>query len=226
MQAIEVPVAKLLKAETITAAIDRLRRQAKELRAKLVEIERAPEPSAVAGAKMREQLAALAARGTIDVCRLIGQADGKIGFPETPLMLKVYNSEPAAAAIGQVPNVIGMLALLCRESLTSLLDKAITVSSDDSRALTIDQKEKQSAQTMSLLFAAELDEATLTLEAWQSGLPVEANPSIQPAAWLAVRNVVAPPVIRRQHRRSTLTRCADDKRDRAGCRVCSCRRLA
>jgi hypothetical protein len=46
---------------------------------------------------------------------------------------------------------------------------------------------------MSELFATELDQATLRFEAWQNGLPVEANPNIQPAAVLAVRNVVAPP---------------------------------
>jgi PAS domain-containing protein len=39
-----------------------------------------------------------------------------------------------------------------------------------------------------------LNEATLTLQAWEGGLPIEANPGIGPAAWLAVHNVVAPPV--------------------------------
>ena len=85
-----------------------------------------------ANQNLREQLAALAARGTIDVCRLIGQADGKIGFPETQLTMKVYNSEPAAAAIGQVPNVLALLALLNGPALTALLDKEITAASDDS----------------------------------------------------------------------------------------------
>ena len=31
------------------------------------------------------------------------------------------------------------------------------------------------------------------MSAWESGLPIEANPGIQPAAWLAVHNVVVPP---------------------------------
>jgi len=46
---------------------------------------------------------------------------------------------------------------------------------------------------MEVLFGVEADEATLTFQAWQDGLPVEANPNIQPAALLAVRNVVASP---------------------------------
>ena len=194
MESIKVPTPKLSKGETITAAIDRLRQQAKDLRTKLVEIERAPEPSAVARAKAREQLAALAARGTIDVCRLVGQAGGKIDFPETQLTLKVYNSEPAAVAIGQVPDVLSLLALLNGPALTAICDKAIAATSDDAHALTTEQRQKQTAQNMDALFAVELDQATLTFEAWRDGLPIEANPDIQPAAVLAVRNVVAPPV--------------------------------
>ena len=40
-----------------------------------------------------------------------------------------------------------------------------------------------------------LDQATLTLTAWQDGLPIEANADILPAAWLAVRNVVVVPPV-------------------------------
>jgi hypothetical protein len=35
--------------------------------------------------------------------------------------------------------------------------------------------------------------APQTFQAWRDGLPIEANPNIQPAALLAVGNVVAPP---------------------------------
>ena len=193
MEAIKIPAPKLLKAETIAAAIDRLRQQAKELREKLTEIERAPAPSTTAKARMREQIAAIAARGAVDVCRLVADG-GKIGFPETRLTLKVYNSEPAATAIGQVPDVLALLALLNGAALTALLDKEIAAISDDAHALTDEQRQKQTAQTIDALFAVELDEATLTFEAWHSGLPIEANDKIGPAALLAVRNVVMPPV--------------------------------
>lgn len=194
MLAITVPNPKMQKGETITAAIDRLRQQAKEQRAKLAEIERAPEPSAVARAKGREELAAIAARGGIDVCQLVG-AGGKIGFPERQVTLKVYNSEPAAAAIGQSIDFLALLVRLNLDGLTAIMDKEIAAISDDRRALTTDQKQKQSVQVMDTLFAVELDEATLTLAAWQDGLPIEANPSITPSAWLAVANIVTPPPV-------------------------------
>ena len=75
---------------------------------------------------------------------------------------------------------------------------------------------------MDALFAVELDEATLTFQAWQDGLPIEANDKIQPAALLAVRNVVAPryvniagarlhgaPIATKFGIQSKMTRCAN-----------------
>ena len=87
-----------------------------------------------------------------------------------------------------------MLVYASHDSLLAALDKklAAAAAASDARALTPEQKQKQTAQAMSELFDAELAEATLTLEGWRSGLPIEANPGIQPAAWLAVRCVVAP----------------------------------
>ncbi len=46
---------------------------------------------------------------------------------------------------------------------------------------------------MDSLFAVELDEGTLTFQAWRDGQPVEANVSIGPAALLAVRTVAVAP---------------------------------
>ena len=93
-------------------------------------------------------------------------------------------------SIGQIPDIIGMLAYINREALTDLLDRQITAKSDDRTALTLDQRQKQTSQTMDALFTVELDEATLTFQAWQDGLP-KSNVKINPR--LAVRNVVASP---------------------------------
>jgi hypothetical protein len=123
----------------------------------------------------------------------VRQADGKIEWPETRVSALVHNSSPGAVCYVALPDIVGLLAALSRESLTALLDKQITAKSDDARALTPEQRQKQTAQTMEELFVIETNEATLTLEAWESGLPIEANANIQPAALLAVRNVVAPP---------------------------------
>ncbi|TYL93433.1 hypothetical protein FXB40_21625 [Bradyrhizobium rifense] len=195
MEAIKVPVPKLLKGETITAAIDRLGQQAKELRQRLVEIEHAPQPSAQARARLKEQFAALAHRGEISVDQLLQREGGKIDIPEAQVTLKVYNvAEPAAVAIGQIPDIVAMLVYANHDSLLALQDKKLAAAGavSDARALTFEQRQKQTAQTMDALFAVELDQATLTLQAWESGLSIEPNADILPAAWLAVANVVAP----------------------------------
>ncbi|MBR0694067.1 hypothetical protein [Bradyrhizobium lablabi] len=131
MQAIEVPTPKLQKSETVPAAIDRLRQQAASLRTKLAEIEKAPLPSALARAKMREQLGRIAERGAIDVSGLFRPAAGQLGFPETQLMLKVFNSEPAAAAIGALPDIVGLLVATNLEAVTALSDKKIAAEARD-----------------------------------------------------------------------------------------------
>jgi hypothetical protein len=119
-----------------------------------------------------------------------------INLPEAQVMLKVYNSaEPAAVAIGQIPDIVAMLVYANHDSLLALQDKKLAAAGavSDARALTFEQRQKQTAQAMDALFAVELDQATLTFEAWQDGLPIEPNADMLPAAVLAVRNVVAPP---------------------------------
>lgn len=192
MEAIKVSPPKLQKLETVTAAIDRLRQQAKELRASIAQIENAPLPIAYARAQLKEQFAAIAKRGEISVEQLLQREGGQISFPETLLSMKVHSSDPAAVATGSVPDMIGML-LYANPDLLAALDKKLAAAASDGRALTPEQKQKQIAQATETLFAVELDEATLTFAAWQDGSPVEANPSIGPAALLAVRNVVPPP---------------------------------
>jgi hypothetical protein len=105
----------------------------------------------------------------------------------------VYNSEPGAVCYVNLPDIVSLLCQLNLPALTSLLDKQIAAKSDDTRALTPAQRLEQTSRTMDALFATELDEATLTLSAWQDGLPIEANPNLQPAAWLGVACIVTPP---------------------------------
>lgn len=170
--------------------------QAKELRLRLVEIEQAPQPSVQARARLKEQFAALARRGEISVDQLLQREGSQISFPEAQVTLKVYNSaEPAAVAIGQIPDIVAMLVYANHDSLLALQDKKLAAAgaASDARALTFEQRQKQTAQTMDALFAVELDQATLIFEAWQGGLPIEPNADMQPAAVLAVRNVVALP---------------------------------
>ena len=126
---------------------------------------------------------------------MLQREGGQIGFPETRLTMKVHNSELAAVAIETVPDVVGMLFYANHDLLLAMLDKKLVAAAADSRALNPEQKQKHIGQAAEALFTAELDEATLTLAAWQDGLPVEANDKLQPAAWLAVRNVVPAPAV-------------------------------
>jgi hypothetical protein len=161
MAAITVSAPRLLKSETPAAAITRLRQQAKELRASIAQIEQAPLPNAYARPRLKEQLASLAKRGEINIDRLLQREDGEIEFPETRLMMQVFNSEPAAAAIGSVPDVIGMLVYANHDSLLAVLDKklAAAAAASDGKALTPEQKQKQISQATETLFAVELDAA-------------------------------------------------------------------
>jgi hypothetical protein len=50
--------------------------------------------------------------GQQNVCRLIGQADGQIGFPTTQIAAKVHNATPGAVTFVDIPDVIALLARL------------------------------------------------------------------------------------------------------------------
>lgn len=189
----EIPVPKLLKSESVPAAFNRLREQAQGLRTKLAEIEAAPVPAAVGRARAKEQLAALAARGSVNVAQLLTPAGGLIGFPETRFKMKVHNSEPAAIAIDQMPDFMALLVAAAGPALAKICDEAITATADDARALTDTERAKQLTQTAEALFAVELDQATLMFAGWERGEPIEADDKLSPGAVLATRNVVLPP---------------------------------
>ncbi len=53
-----------------------------------------------------------------------------------------------------------------------------------------EQKQQKVAQLTETLFAMEVDEAALMFSAWHEGQSVEVGPIIQPAAILAIKNVV------------------------------------
>jgi hypothetical protein len=72
------------------------------------------------------------------------------------------------------------------------LDKKLVAAAaaTEGTALAPEEKQKQIAQRAEALFAVELDLATLWFDVWRDGQNVEIDPGIQPAALLAVRNVV------------------------------------
>jgi hypothetical protein len=190
MESITVQAPRLQKAETIMAAISRLRLQADALRSAIAKIENSPLPSSYARAQLKQQFEAIAKRGEIGVEHLLHREAGEICLPETLLSMRVHSDTPSAATCS-VPDVVAMLFYACPELLTALDKKLVAAAAaTEGTALAPEEKQRQIAQLSEALFGVELDLATLMFDAWRDGQNVEIDPGIQPAALLAVRNVM------------------------------------
>ena len=88
----EVP--KLNKGESLMDAIERTRRRGRELKADLHRIKSAPFPASYAKRRAREQVEELAARGAINVSRLV-EHDGPVEFPMQMLRVPIHNAQGA-----------------------------------------------------------------------------------------------------------------------------------
>ena len=108
LEPVEIEPAMLNNGESITDAIERLRRRGRELRADLHRIASAPYPSSYAKQRMRAIVEALAQEGTPDVASLI-EHDRVIGWPQARLTSQVYNVPNAQGAVA-----FGRSSLLAR----------------------------------------------------------------------------------------------------------------
>jgi hypothetical protein len=173
------------KGESLTAAIERLRRRCRELAADAHRIRSAPFPSTYAKQRMREQIEALARRAAPDVSILI-EHDGKLRWPTTNLQSQIFNAQPAIG-FAETPDALGLLVWLHRDALIAALDRAIDDEADDKVALTHEARQRQEAELASDLLATERDESWFVWKAQEQNLPVEHRADISPLALLGLK---------------------------------------
>jgi hypothetical protein len=190
LEAIEVEPPRLNKGESIPAAIERLRRRGRELRADQHRVRSAPYPSAYAKQRMREQIEALAMRGAPSVSALV-ELDGKIEFQTHQVRSTVYDAS-GAVAFAEVPDAIALTCWLHKSGLIAALDREIASETDDKSALTIEAREQVEAESVGDLIATERDICSLIWRGQAERLPVEFPADISPLALLGLRLITAP----------------------------------
>ena len=185
----EVP--KLAKDESVTDAIERLRRRVRELKADAHRIRSACFPSAYCKSQMRQQIEQLAMQGAPDVAGLL-EHDRRIIFPSRQAQTSVINAEIPTLAFIEIDASIPFVIWLHRDELIKKLDAEIDAEADDKAALTHDARKQQEAVVLGDLLVVERDEAALVWRGIGEGLSVDHRADCAPEAILQVVSVVAP----------------------------------
>lgn len=187
------PDPTLAKGEDVLSALDSVRRRVRELKADLHRIRSSPFPSSYAKQQMRAVVDGLAARGAVNVSRLV-EHDGPVEFPTQQMQVAVHNAQPGAVGFVQVTDALALCAWLHRDALIAAVDREIATEADDAASLSHEAREQAEAVVMGDLLAVERDEAWFTWQALTAKLPVEHRSDIDPRALLAVVLVTAPAV--------------------------------
>jgi hypothetical protein len=177
--------------ETVLDAIERLRRRVRELKADINRISSSPYPSAHCKRRMREQVEALAMRGTPDVT-LIVEHDDKLTWPMQRVQSQVFDAQPGAVAFAEVPDTLGLFAWLHHDALIKRLDAEIDAESDDAAALSDEARQVANSEAMADLLAVERDESWFVWSAMAQNLPCEHRSDINPVAVLSLQLITRP----------------------------------
>jgi hypothetical protein len=175
--------AKPAKGESLTAAIERLRRRCRELAADAHRIRSAPFPSTYAKQQMREQIEALAQAPNVS---MLIEHDGKIAWPTTNLQSQIFNAQPAIG-FAEAVDSLGVLIWLHRDAVVAALDRDIDDQSDNAAALTHEARQRQEAELAIDLLATERDESFFVWLGQEQRLPVEHRADISPLALLGLK---------------------------------------
>jgi hypothetical protein len=187
--AVEVEPPKLQKGEDVVAAIERLRRRGRELKADLARISAAPFPSSHVKAQLRAQLEQLATPP--DVSMMI-EHDGAIVWPTKRVQSQVISAE-GGLAFHEAVDVVGLLVFLLKPAVISAaLDALVDAEKDDAASLSHEAREISASEAQNDLIDVERMEAELVFRGQREGLAVEHRADISPLALLGVRLVTAP----------------------------------
>lgn len=186
---------KLAKGEASPAtAVDRLRRRLRELSADQRRIEASPFPSSYCKAVAAAYLDKIAAAPI--VTNLIEHGAGlvvdgqpiepPITFPTKMMQARVDTSTGPGIATGEVPDVVGLVAFVCRDLLLAKVGELIDLEAEDKIALTHEQRREQLAVIASDRERAEFEEGYWLWQAFAAGDVVEARSDMGVAAFLGV----------------------------------------
>lgn len=183
------PEPQLNRGEDIFAAIARLERRCRELRADLHRVESAPLPSSHARQRMREIIGHLAQPPHVSM--LIEHEDGEIVWPMQNLTAQIHNTTEPAIAFAEAASALALVAFACKEQLIERLDALIAEEADDGAASSIAARQTQGAQMAGDLLSVERDLSFWTWRGLSQGLPVWFG-DINPVAILAAQLVTRP----------------------------------
>jgi hypothetical protein len=176
--------------ETLVAGVERLRHRLRELAADQRRIESSPYPSADCKARMREQIDAIANRGTPSVDMLI-EHDGEIGWPQTTqrheLVAMGKDGSPVRGyATGETIDAVAMLVWLHRPALLKAIDGLIDSESDDDHALSSSEREVRLSEIERDRTMVERQECALIWCCQSAGQSIEFRNDVSVLALLGV----------------------------------------
>jgi len=183
LQDYDGPEPKPLKGEDILSAIERYRRNGREGKATLHRLRSAPYPSSHVRAKIRQEVQALAVRGTPSVGDAI-EHDRSVVWPMQQLQGSIINAQTPSFAVTEVPDVLGLFAAVHETALLAFLDSLVSEESDDASTLSHSDRAAREAEALSDLLACERDESWCVWRAMDDNLPVQHRVDCDPCAIL------------------------------------------
>jgi hypothetical protein len=184
----------IIDGESLFDAVERRRRRVRELRSDLEQVRSLPYPSSEAKQLMRVQIARLAEKGEPNVFDLI-DTRGEIVWPSETLQSM---SEPSDGSgrhliLTSVPAFLPLMASIFQAELISFLDKKIDQHSDDSVALTAEQRATKSREILSDILAVEREEEELIEQIESGGATLVRRRDADPRAVLGLSSDLPAP---------------------------------
>ncbi|WP_050625650.1 hypothetical protein [Bradyrhizobium viridifuturi] len=177
----------LRKGETALDAVEARRRRLRELAADASRVNTAPFPSAVAKAKAKERIEALARRGEPDGFLAVERGEA-VQWPTTLLRL------PDGGAVS-VPDVEAWFARIHGKAMLAAEEQAIDACADDAAALTDQQRTEAMAQIRRDMLAVQREEVAFLHQANRAGAALLYRPETDYRALLQLSDdMPAPPL--------------------------------
>ena len=163
---------KLLKGEDLLSALERIRRNGRELKARLHTMRSSCFPSAYCKKRMREMVEQLAQRGAPDVASLI-EHDRQIEWPRQQVQSQVRDGDHLALGFAEVSDAVALVAWLHRDALIKRLDAEIDSEADDASSLSHEDRQRREAEVLGDILAQDRIEAAMVWSGQSQCLPVE-----------------------------------------------------
>jgi len=166
------PEPKLGKGEDLLSALERVRRNGRELKATLHRVRSACYPSSYAKQRMRAMVEALSMQGVPSVAGLV-ELDHPIEWPRQQVQSQVRDGDHLALGFAEVSDAVALVAWLHRDALIKRLDAEIDSEADDAASLSHEDRQRREAEVLGDILAQDRIEAAMVWSGQSQGLPVE-----------------------------------------------------